>query len=135
MRTLTVPVEDELDEALDAISARTGRDKVDLLEAAVRNYVRVEQRFQELAATWRRETAHLSSIAAKSEHPAYQEIIRMGQDAIPLILRELARGPDHWFWALHAITGENPVPAEDTGRLGRMSQAWLRWGAAHGYTT
>lgn len=133
MRTLAVPVEDDLDDALDVISTRTGRDKLDLVGDLVRRYVQVETRFRQLADTWRRQTAHLSSIEAKSANPAYQEIIAMGRDAIPLILRELARKPDHWFYALHAITGDNPVPPESAGRLREMASAWLQYGKAHGY--
>ena len=133
MTTLTFPLEDDLDQALDAISARTGRDKAHLLGAAVRHYVQAEQRFLDLAEWWRRETGHLSSIAARSAHPAYQAIIRMGEEAIPLLLRELERRPDHWFMALHSITGDNPVPDEDAGRLSRMTAAWLEWGKDHGY--
>jgi hypothetical protein len=64
-------------------------------------------------------------------HPAYQQIIGMGVDALPLILRELEREPDHWFWALEAITGENPVPPTDRGRLNEMARAWLRWASEH----
>lgn len=54
-------------------------------------------------------------------HPAYQQIIGMGREAVPLILRDLQRRPDHWCWALAHITGEDPVPAE-------VAEAWLDWG-------
>ena len=37
-----------------------------------------EQRFQELAAQWKKETKFLSNITAKSTHLAYQKIIGMG---------------------------------------------------------
>ena len=66
-------------------------------------------RFYSLTATWRRETALRSSVTAIAMHPAYQQIIGLGEPALPLIFGELRREPDHWFWALGAITGENPV--------------------------
>ena len=66
-------------------------------------------------------------------HPAYQEIIGMGELAVPLILAELERDPDHWFWALKAITGADPVPEHCRGHLEEMAQAWLRWGRMQGY--
>ncbi len=75
----------------------------------------VEQRFQELARQWKDETLVLSSITAMATHPAYQQIIGMGKDAVPLILAELKQQPAHWFWALRAITGEDPVPPQDRG--------------------
>lgn len=52
----------------------------------------------------------------------------MGEGAVPLLLAELRREPDDWFWALHAITGANPVPAASRGDLRAMTEAWLQWG-------
>ena len=66
-------------------------------------------------------------------HPAYQQIIGMGEEALPLILEELSRRPGHWFWALKAITGEDPVPAEHAGEVPEMTRAWLEWGRQHDY--
>ena len=87
--------------------------------------------FQQLADQWRKETAHLSLAIKKVMHPAYQRIIGLGPDAVPLILRELQRKPGHWFWALKAITGEDPAQPEDT--ISQAAQAWLRWGQERRY--
>ncbi len=87
-----------------------------------------EEKFARLAEQWRAETGMLSSLNEMAMHPAYQQIIGMGETAVPLLLRELARTPDHWFWALRAITGADPVPAADRGKLPRMAEAWLKWG-------
>lgn len=94
----------------------------------------IETTFLELAEQWRQETGMLSVTSKISMHPAYQRIIGMGQPVIPLILRELEREPDHWFWALTAITGENPIKPEQRGRLNEMAQAWIEWGRENGYT-
>jgi hypothetical protein len=93
----------------------------------------VEAEFQRRAALWRAETSHLSSTTAMCNHPAYQEIIQMGPAVVPALLRDLEREPDHWFWALQAITGASPVDPVDRGNIDRMAQAWLRWGRANGY--
>ncbi|MDZ8187073.1 MAG: hypothetical protein RMX96_19775 [Nostoc sp. ChiSLP02] len=93
----------------------------------------IETEFRELAEQWRRETGMLSVISKISMHPAYQRIIGMGQPVVPLIMRELEREPDHWFWALNAITRANPVKPEQRGRLQQMAQAWIEWGKANGY--
>jgi hypothetical protein len=93
----------------------------------------VEERFQQLASVWRKEVAPLSSVTAMSQHPAYQEIIALGPDVVPILLRELEQRPDHWFVALHELTGAAPVPPEDRGKLDRMAAAWLRWAKEHGY--
>jgi hypothetical protein len=66
-------------------------------------------------------------------HPAYQQIIGLDSPALPLILLELRRELDHWFWALKAITGQDPVPPESRGRVQKMTDAWLDWGREHGY--
>jgi len=63
----------------------------------------------------------------------YQQIIGMGAPVVPLILEELQREPDHWFWALEAITQENPVPKEALGKVLQMAQAWVEWGKNQGY--
>jgi hypothetical protein len=92
-----------------------------------------ERLFNELVDEWREGTRLSSSLTDTFLHPAYQRIIGMGREAIPLILGELQQRPAHWFWALSAITGEDPVAPEDAGRLGRMSEAWLEWGRQRGH--
>jgi hypothetical protein len=45
-------------------------------------------------------------------------------------LRELETegdDPDHWFWALEMITGEDPVPVNAYGNTILMANAWLEW--------
>lgn len=90
------------------------------------------ERFEMLARKWREECAHLSAVREMVLHPAYQQIIGMGKDAIPFLLRELERQPDHWFWALWAITQENPVRPEHQGRVRKMAQDWLEWAKQEG---
>ena len=68
-----------------------------------------------------------------AQHPAYRSIVEMGAAAVPLILRELERHPDHWFMALHEITSEDPVPEESRGDVKAMAEAWLTWGREKGY--
>ena len=92
-----------------------------------------KERFIRLATIWKSETRFLSSTTKMAEHPAYKEIITMGDQAVPLILRELESKPDHWFKALRAITGAQPVPPADAGNVPLMTKAWLSWGREHGY--
>ena len=90
--------------------------------------------FRDLATQWKLERRWISSsIRAMISHPAYLRIVGMGERAIPFILEELRTEPDHWFVALHSITGVNPVPEESRGRLAEMSAAWIEWGQKHGY--
>jgi hypothetical protein len=50
----------------------------------------------------------------------------MGEPAVPLILEDLQREPDQWFWALEAITEENSVPPEAARRTPMMAAAWIQ---------
>jgi hypothetical protein len=93
----------------------------------------LERRFRDLANVWQAEVAHLSSTTARVNHTAYREIIALGPVVVPLLLRELAKSPNHWFAALRAITGADPVPPSERGRVDPMTEAWIRWGRDHGY--
>ena len=93
----------------------------------------VEEEFKRLASEWRRDTAVLSSVPDIAMHPAYQQIIGMGNVVLPFVFRELETRPDHWFWALKAITGTDPVPPGDRGDMHRMASAWIRWACESGY--
>lgn len=90
------------------------------------------EKFQTLAQSWREGVRFTSSLTEMVLHPAYQRIIGMGPAAVPFLLRELEERPDHWFWALSAITGADPVQPEQRGRVKNMAQAWLRWAEEQG---
>lgn len=93
----------------------------------------LESRFRQLADQWRSDTKYFSSVSKMALHPAYQQIIGLGQQAVPLILSELQQSSDHWLWALHSITGEDP--AERNATFGEAVEAWLEWGKLKGYLT
>ncbi len=87
-------------------------------------------KFKKLVNDWRNERGARSSITDMSMLPSYQKIIGLGPDAVPLILAELKSegdDPDQWFWALRAITQENPVKAEEQGDFRAMATAWFKW--------
>jgi hypothetical protein len=90
--------------------------------------------FKNLADRWKHETRLLSNITKKCININYQEIIGMGRAAVPFILADLrVNGPNDWFWALTAITGENPITETISGNMKGMTEAWLLWGAQAGY--
>jgi hypothetical protein len=92
-----------------------------------------ERRFRELVSEWQAEVAPLSSSTARMQHPAYRAIIALGPAVVPLLLRELEQRPNHWFAALRSLTGADPVPLADRGRIGAMTEAWVTWGKEHGH--
>jgi hypothetical protein len=94
----------------------------------------IRGRFERLAAEWKQQSRYLSNTAQMAMLPPYQRIVGMGLAAVPLILEELRREPNQWFWALEAITEENPVPPEAAGNVRLMAQAWIEWGKQQGLT-
>jgi hypothetical protein len=94
----------------------------------------LRERFIALASRWKTEREGGSSVLKMVCHPAYQQIIGMGKSAVPLILEELERETDFWFWALQSIMGWlNPVPKSSMGNLSEMRDAWLKWGYTSRY--
>lgn len=91
------------------------------------------EKFQSLLSEWKEDTQFMSSTTNMILHKAYQEIIGMGPSVIPFILRELETRPDHWFPALKALTGVDPVPSSERGKLRAMANAWLEWARDQGY--
>ena len=95
----------------------------------------VRDRFHRHLVQWKEQSRYLSNTAQMAMLRPYQQIIGMGMVAVPMILEELHREPDQWFWALECITEENPVPREDFGRVKAMVDAWIRWGEERGLVT
>jgi hypothetical protein len=89
------------------------------------------KRFKQLADKWEGDVAYLSSMGY--DHPAYGEIISMGPEIVPLLLRDMEQHHTHWFHALRQITGVNPVPNEASGNIPEMVDYWLKWGRENGY--
>ncbi len=87
--------------------------------------------FAHLAEQWRKERGATSMAKRMAEHPAYRKIVALGEKAVPLILAELERQPDHWFVALHEITGAREKPGQIKGngrgldRLGTTARLLL----------
>src|SRR3954449_13482120 len=92
----------------------------------------VRNRFHRLSAEWKEQSRYLSNTAQMAMLRPYQRIIGMGTPVVPLILEELRREPDQWFWALESITEQDPVPPEALGKVRLMAQAWVRWGEQQG---
>jgi hypothetical protein len=92
----------------------------------------VEQRFRRLESQWIAEVGHHSSTTRLVNHPAFQAILELGPAVVPFMLRDLEERPRLWVWALPIITGADPVPQEDSGKIAKMSEAWLKWARENG---
>ena len=93
----------------------------------------VEERFRRLEKTWHADVCYSSSPTEHWSHPAFREIIGMGEAVVPLMLRDLEQEPHLWVWALPEITGADPEPEVSAGNIAKKSEAWLRWGKEHSY--
>lgn len=93
----------------------------------------IRLRFNQLCTQWVDETSHYSAIPEIVLHPAYQQIIGMGEKALPLIFSRLKDKPEHWFWALKSITGVDPVKPENRGKINAMRDDWMDWAREAGY--
>jgi len=95
----------------------------------------LERLFREQAELWKKDTRHWSSVAKMLAHPSYLRIVGLvrlstGNELERLLLQELESEPDHWFDALVAITGEDPVRPECD--FDGAVDAWLDWGRQKG---
>jgi hypothetical protein len=139
--THTIEIAPEIEQQLEAEAARTGTTADSLIAAIVeRGFAMgdnaapdIAEEFHRLVEWWERETWPYSSVEKICTHPAYQRIIGLGPSAVPLILAELQKEPHHYFWALTAITGDDPIADEHAGCMQEMADDWLRWGIEHGY--
>ena len=102
------------------------------LERSVRQMA-VDTKFKSLAAEWRKSLPSFSSAHRMAMQPMYLRIIGLGPDVLPSLLRELEREPDHWFFALGALTGQNPIKPASRGKLTEMAKDWLEWAKANGH--
>ena len=78
---------------------------------------------------WKRETAHLASLGRMFAHPSYLRIIALAsrhREVLRALLLELQSDPDHWFSALTAITGEDPVMPDSN--FDESVDKWIEWG-------
>jgi len=138
-QTLTVPIPAPLYQRLKQRADQARRPVEEEVLVALAEAVPVSEdeavgeRFDVLARQWKADTALLSSTTAMTAHPAYQAIIALGLPVVPYLLRDLEREPAHWFEALQAITGANPVPPELWGNIPAMRAAWLTWGRDQGW--
>lgn len=88
--------------------------------------------FHSLTEEWRSATRFQSSMAQITAHPSYRAIARLGDEVVPLLLRDMQRTHAPWFGALREITGIDPVRPDQHGDIRAMAEAWLCWGRERG---
>lgn len=80
-------------------------------------------KFDALVKNWKQNSMFQSSISKIIEDENFQEIISMGERAIPLIIDEVERNPSLLVWALNIIQDKT---VESRQRL-TVTQACQKW--------
>ena len=70
-----------------------------ILDFAKYKKIKIIYKFNRLKNQWIEDTKLHSSLSIIYNHPAYIEIIKMGKDAMPLILHDLVDNDNFWFKA------------------------------------
>lgn len=94
----------------------------------------IDEQFRTLTGRWKKETAHYSKISQVAEHPAYRQIVEMGDSVVQLILQDLKQNGGRWSQTLREITKKNPVTPDIRGNVEEIKEAWLKWGRDNGYS-
>jgi hypothetical protein len=104
-----------------------------VLSPSLQGLTEAEKKFRYYAAKWKDEIGGDSSLTNITNNMNYLRIIRIGDEAIPLILQELQREPAPWFVALRAISEDDSVGRNSPGDFRKMAAAWIQWGKDHGH--
>lgn len=83
-------------------------------------------KFNYLREKWEFETGLLSNPNIIYENKYYKEILLLGEDIIPILIKELDSNKN-WFDALCVLTGENPIKKENIGIGKKMKEDWIKW--------
>ena len=83
------------------------------------------KKFSRLSQQWSSDTVFYSSSHDIVMHWAYQQVIGLGRQVVPLIYEEMVAGRLHWTWALSAILGEDPASGTDSPK--DATDAWIKW--------
>ena len=80
-------------------STKQGRAILDILnsEPERRLFQSAEEHFLQLLSEWRKDTAFQSSPRVITSHPAYQQIIDIGEPALPFIFEDMRENGGWWY--------------------------------------
>jgi hypothetical protein len=133
----SIPVlfSDELTESISVYGASAGTTIEISLPEWMEDYIE----FRNLMDEWQKNRASWRSFSGDlMRDPSYARIIGHGQAFLKFILWELYMEVNtgspilDWFYALWAITGQNPVPATAQGNVRKAAEAWIEWGKREG---
>lgn len=76
---------------------------------------------------WDDDVMVISSMEQIMEHPHVEALMSLGEDVVPLVIERMKSGNLSWgyFSLLHRLTGVDPVPEEERGKVQAMAQRWI----------
>jgi len=88
--------------------------------------------FDDLAGQWSRhceQVAYSSNMSDRFTHPAFQQLIDLGPDSVPLMIRRLADDSDGcpWEFVLQELTGVRFLRDPDRFDLSSARRQRLDW--------
>lgn len=91
----------------------------------------MEEKFYSLLEQWKEVTCFKSW--NDRAHPAYKEILAMGEAVIPLLLENISNS-----WLSICVLGDmienhDHIPREHWGNFENLQKDWLKWGRNNGY--
>jgi hypothetical protein len=133
LRTLARPwgeaeVTEDSQSALDLLSPLDGTDDTEPRQAErVEDTDDARRVFEELADELSDATRALSSTRLALGHPAYAEIMAMGERCIPWLIERLETVGDRpiWLRLLGSLTRFQPGAGQET--VPEAAAAWIRW--------
>lgn len=89
----------------------------------------MKEKFDKLGDEWEKGTCFYSAIWQMEAHPAFQSLVGMGKDIIPLAMERMKKpNCEGVFW--HLILDklvENPPDTRVEGVMPEMRKRWIEW--------
>ena len=100
----------------------------------------LEKKLCKLDNTFYKETAHLSIKEDKKSYPSYRNILKLGEEIIPILLKDLNKKKDIdkafycWDVVLCDLVKEPPkIPQKYAGNMQKILEYWVKWGKDNRY--
>jgi hypothetical protein len=102
-----------------------------LIDGRTVQFGSIEEKIDALAEVWRKFCRGRSVI--EYNHAAYMQVIGIGIEAMPILLKKLEDGDSDWIVAMKYIAGTTTTTPEMRGDVQTIRQSWLDWGTANGF--
>lgn len=122
--------EDQINDQL--ISRETAKYLDDYGDKQIGMKLYMESKFDFHYENWLSETGLLSDVSKIINHEDFQQILSMGNTAIPFILRKIKNEPSPLVWALNILTRQNISKGERIS-ISEAASKWYRWGIRNNY--